>query len=67
MGDGYFADGFWKDGYFAAGYWGGDGTAAPPVAPVEGDKWIGEAVIRRKPSLTLLLAAKRFFEAELGE
>ena len=64
--------GAWQDTAWCSQAWQPDswpeyGAAAPPVAPTEGDKWIGEAVIRRKPPLTLLLAAKKFFEAELGE
>jgi len=60
---GYWHTTYWCENYWQQDYWPEYG--APVVT--EGDKWIGEAVLRKKPSRELLLAIRQFFEAELDE
>lgn len=45
---GYWHTTYWAENYWMQDYWLEYGTAAPPVAPTVGDKWIGPPVPRPK-------------------
>ena len=62
--DGYWQDTYWTSRYWQEDYWPEYSAAVTPS--IEGGRWIGKAVLRKKPRLALSLAIKQFFEAELN-